>query len=1240
MIRAVISNPSVSAIVFGLVLLTAPFAAANAGDWQAHEHGRRRPLDVGDPSAHPGFVQVAPEGSGITFVNTLDPGEAAANAIRIHGSGVAAGDVDGDGLCDLFFCGLQGDNALFRNLGNWEFRDVTAEAEVGCAGQWSTGAALADLDGDRDLDLLIASLDRGVRLFLNDGSGRFREATTDAGFGAHRGSHALAVADVDGDGDLDFYVANHRESTLIGTGQQPDFDIVDGARTLKPRDREQFEWRPDGTLRELGEVDRLYLNEGRGHFRVANWTDGTFMDVDGSALTTPPRERGVSVRFVHLNDDPHPDLFVGNDHDDPDRAWLNDGTGRFRAMAPLDMRTTSLFTAGTDAGDLDGDGDLDLMTADRRGSTPGRGRSSKVVATPVSEADPALGFRQQTSRNALHLNRGDGSFDEIGFLSQTAVAGACWAPVFVDVDLDGWMDLLVGTGAFFDRSPASMRDRAGSDGFSLAPGPGSTPSAIDRNHTAGLKASAPEPNRALRNRGDLVFVEAGWEWGFDGTDMARGICLADLDGDGDLDVAVNNLNASAGIFRNRGSGGRIAVRLRGEGSNTAAIGAMAWLRDGTGRVQTREAVVGGGYLSSSEPLFVFAAPAGADAGPVTLEVRWPDGVKAAFAGLEVDHEYEIFQGRGEPVIGPEAGSNRPLFEDATERLRHRHRESYFDDFNRQRLLPRKLSEAGPGVAWIDVDGDSRDDLVVGAGRGGRLGLVFNFPRGRLRPVTLGGALGPMIDDAAGLASSRAGDGNATLLVGQGNFESGDAVSSGVLIQQIWGGGVNSERGIPSIPSGTGPLAVADYDGDQDLDLFVAGRGLPGRYPEPASSRLFKFEDGEYVLDERSTRVLKDVGLVNGAIFSDLNGDGLPELVLACEWGPIRVFSNYQGRFTEYTDSLGFSGYTGWWTGVVAGDFNNDGLLDLAAANWGRNTPYESMRALPVEAYFGDMGGVSRVSIIEAAFDPVLDEMVPIRPFADLVRDLPWLSESDAGKNPDAMVLRDLLGNRLESLSRLTASWFELTVFLNRERDFEAVPLPVQAQFAPGFGICAADFNQDANEDLFIAQNFFGTPPGTEAYQSGLGLILLGDGAGGFTPMAAAESGIRIHGQQRGAAVGDYDRDGRIDLAVGQNGGVTRLIHNVGAKPGLRVRLVGTAGNPDVIGAVVQVGYENRSGPAREIRAGSGYLSQDSFVQVFGTPEPAALLAIRWPGGRDTISRIPPDAAEIEVNLAGQIKVLR
>ena len=1206
--------------------------SSSALEWVVKSGYRLANLTV-KSSEQDGFKLLDYRVTGVRFTNRLTRQLIAKNRNLANGSGVAIGDVDGDDLPDIYFCGLQADNKLYRNRGGLRFEDITAESGVACPRQYCTGALLVDVDGDNDNDLLVTGLAKGTRLFLNDGFGKFTEKT-DSGLFPKLGATSMAMADIDLDGDLDLYVTNYRTTNYNDRppGVNVEVKQENGKIVVTPANRflALKTKRQDGVhLIELGEPDFLYENLGDGRFKPVGWTNGRFLDANGKPITKPPMDWGLSVIMRDVNGDMLPDIYVCNDFFySVDKFWINQGGGVFKQAGPGVIRNFSMSSMSVDFADINRDGHDDFFVADMLSMrnefrhTQRANVLSDELNLPVTDAR----FQPEFPRNTLQLNRGDNSFAEIAQLAGVHASEWTWASRFLDVDLDGFDDLILTTGNESDVLDADMMRIVANS---------------PRTREAHLKnmmrfPSLKTPNLIFRNNGNLTFEEKGSDWGFSQVGVSHGMAAGDLDNDGDLDLAVNNLNAPAFVFENMAVGDRVLFRLKGNAPNTSGIGARITLKAGSFH-QKQIVIAGGRYLSGDQPICVFGIPHITP--DLSAEIVWPDGSFSEIQQIIPNALYEVKQASAEFRAHEAPNQIKQLFRDATGRIKFWHVENLHDDFASNPLKPSSQSELGPGVCAVDVDGDGFDELFIGSSKGGKL-LGFKFPQTHQSetPTDLNLPWGDnfkLIRDNAAILGYESPTSGLVLLSALSSHEDGLAVGSALNALSK-----NSSREIVAAsPDSPGPMSMADIDGDGDLDLFVGGRTRKNDPYLAISSTLYLNTSDGFILANKGA-VFRNIGAVSASVFSDIDNDDDLDLILARQWNSPLVLINDNGTFTDQTTQWGISKFHGLWNGVTTGDFNGDGRMDLLLTNVGRNSRYHEHLAKEIWLHVADFNQDGIVEGIESIWDPFLRKRVPVRGRLALAKVLPWI----AGMYPtfrafgqaDVQAMLEPAG-RTHAVLKLNT--LETTLFLNTGELLKKIDLPVEAQFAPAFGCSVADFDGDGNEDIYLAQNFFNVDSESSRHDAGLGLVMLGDGQGRFVALSSAKSGVANLGQARGSVVSDFNGDGRVDLLTAQNDDRVKLHLNSTGKPGLRVSLKGAGENVQAIGASIRLERNGSLGPKRELRLGSGYWSQDSLVQLFVVEDSKAKLHIRWADSSAVIVPVPAGAKAIVISQTDGVKIV-
>ena len=1202
-------------ILPGLVLMASvAAAAADSGGGMSEKAFAAR----SGPRGATMFTVLAPEQTGVVTENRYaDPkmwGEYYQELVYgAVGTGVAVGDYDNDGRPDIFVVSKTEGCRLFRNLGNWKFEDVTEKAGLrdsagawdkglawakGLVGQdagsgnaaqpWQQGATFVDVNNDGWLDLYVCRFGAPNLLYINQGDGTFKEEAAVRGLAVSDASGMAAFCDYDRDGWLDVYI----QTNMLNATTQPN-----GRRGYL------FHNNRDGTFTNVTERAGIY---GETLSHSATWWD---YDNDG-----------------------WPDLYVANDYAALDRLYHNNRDGTFTDTINQVVPRTPYYSMGADLGDVNNDGLIDLFVADMAATTHEKDQrgmaNSRLLSKDSSENSTAL---PQYSRNSLYLNTGAGRCLEVAHLAGLAATDWTWSVRLEDLDNDGRLDLYVTNGMNREYQNADLRDRI-IQAESLA----------ERMRLMRASPALAERHLAYRNLGDLRFEEVGVAWGLNQKGVSFGAAFGDFDGDGDLDLVYANYESGVTVLRNDcDTGHSLTVALRGTQSNRFGVGATVRIESAAGP-QVRQLVLARGYLSSSEPILHFGL--GEDTQIKQLTVSWPSGQTQTFTDLAVDRRLTITEPSA-PVARPAPPAPRPAgqFAEVSEAahlsvLAH---EAVRQEASPQPLLPARFSRRGPALAVADLNGDGREDVLVGGTSADPARVLLANGTGQFTGAeTAGLAAGALVEDGPVLVFDADGDGTNDVLVTRG----GTSLPAGAPEYQpgLW---LNDGHGtlrpapagaLPPLPISVGAVAAADFDHDGRLDVFLGGRVLPGRYPLAPRSALLANRGGRFEdVTDTLAPGLREVGMVSSALWSDVDGDGWPDLLVALEWGPVKYFHNNQGQgFADWTERAGFAAAgSGWWTSLAAADFNGDGRPDYVAGNLGLNTQYQASPEHPALLFSGAFAGGGAAQLIEAYYEG--GRLFPWRTRKELGAQIPGILQRYPRNDQYARAtLGEILGeDRLAAARRFAATEFRSGVFLSQpDGTYRFAPLPRIAQVAPLQGIVAGDFDGDGRADIYAVQNSYGTIPSVGRFDGGLSQLLRGDGHGHFTPVPPAESGLIVPGDAKALVVLDLDGDGWPDFLITRNNDTTLAYRNQGV-PGrhpLRVFLRGPAGNPTAVGARLTLELADGSTQTSEVQAGSGYYSQSSAAGCFGWPDanPPRRLRVRWPDGSTTTHDVTPQTATV------------
>ena len=1037
------------------------------------------------------FSELNPDDTGVKFRNDLvetNEKNVLSYIYFYNGGGVAAGDLNNDGLADLIFTGNQTGNKFYLNKGDMTFEDVSRAAGLEDQTAWSTGVVLVDINNDGWKDIYICRSgdsnadNRKNLLYINNQDNTFTEQGASYGLDDSGYSTHATFLDYDKDGDLDMFLLNHSIHY---------FQVDNEFTRLRNRVDKNF-------------GSKLYQNN-----------DNTFVDVSEKAgIASNFISFGLGVAVGDVNGDDWPDIYVSNDFKEQDYLYINQQDGTFVNELENRMDHVSLFSMGSDMEDVNNDGHLDLLTLDML--PPDNMRLKMTAGAENFDKFKILhdaGFYWQYMRNMFHLNNGDGTFSEIGSLSGISNTDWSWAPLFADFDNDGNKDLFVTNGY--------VRDYTNMDFMKFMVGYQTEVQTTGKElPILDLIAKMPSSelnNFVFKNNGDLTFTSKNVEWGMEKKNISAGASYADLDNDGDLDLIVNNVNDFASIYRNNSEtqirNNYVKVRLKGAPANVQAIGAKVQMYSGDLMIY-REHFMSRGYESSVDDVIQFGL--GTRDKVDSIVVVWPDGKRQTVVSPAINSIVELTKEGDAANVDPKP--IEPFFSPARDKVAAFYQENVFNDFKVQPLLPNFLSRFGPCLAKADVNGDGLEDLFVGGAKNHPGRLFKQTASGEFQMIPSAAlASDAMSEDVDAIFFDCDNDGDQDLYVVSGGYEFGpgdEALQDRLYINDGLGNFIKN-RTLPQLKVAKSCVEPIDFDNDGDIDLFVGGRLISGSYPMAPPSYLLE-NDGKGNMKDASTNFVNgnSLGMISDAAAADLNGDKWPDLIMAGEWTPIKVFINDWGKFTERTDEFITQSSNGWWNKILSADFDNDGDLDFILGNLGINAQIKADEKTPSRLYYSDIDS-------NGALDPILTYYIdgvsyPAPYLDDLTSQVPSLRKKifyykDYGR----ITIDDILAKESkDSVPVLFADKLQSVVLKNESGKLTMADLPVQAQFSPVFSILTTDANDDGFDDIILTGNLTQTRILFGRYDANHGMLFLGNGKCEFEYVPQPESGFKLRGDVR------------------------------------------------------------------------------------------------------------------------------
>ena len=1137
------------------------------------------------------FEKIPSSRSGITFNNLITENDST-NPLKIvnvyNGGGVGIGDFNNDGLQDIFFTGNMVSCRLYLNKGDFKFEDVTERAGVEGKGRWARGVSIIDINNDGLMDIYICntiykdSLKRKNILYVNqgldkDGIPHFKDLAKEYGLDIHVQSTMASFFDYDNDGDLDMYLTVNEASTGYGSS------------VFKERNQQLM----------APNKGRLYRNDMDPllkHPVFHDVSDQAGMNFDGY---------GHSATICDINNDGWKDIYVSNDFLSSNILYVNNHDGTFTNRAKEYFKHTSFNSMGQDIVDINNDGLPDVVELDMN---PEDNYRKKMMigsnSTYTYQGFDMYGYQYQYVRNTLQLNQGPSvkqddsigipAFSEISFMSGMSQTDWSWCPLIADFDNDSYRDLIVTNGFpkdVSDRDFVAYRERS--------------------NGLVGIMTMLDQipqiklHNYAFRNKGNLTFSNETDSWGLTVPTFSNGAAYADFDNDGAMDMVINNIDDEALIYRNTSphkdtAAHFLQVKFKGSGQNINGLGAFANIYYDHGKQQVYENNTYRGYLSSMQCIAHFGL---GKIGEIdSLVINWGNGEKQILKNLKSDQTLtvNISDAKEEYPYEKNMLAKNNLFKEITSEsgINYNHKDLELIDFNIQTLLPHKLSEYCPALAVADIDGNGLDDFIVGGNKIYHAQVFLQQPNGKFLQKDLQSTPDsePIYYKDEGLLLFDAnGDGRPDLYIARGGYKNAYDSNSYQDMLYLNDGKGNFTASSSVLPvNHTSKLCVRamDINNDGKLDLFVSGRVEPGKYPTPVNSFIFRndSQNGHAKFTDVTNEIapgLNKIGMICDALFTDFDGDGQTDLIVVGEWMSVTFLKNINGKFKNVTEASGVANQIGWWNSITAGDFRHTGRTDYIVGNVGQNTFYQASDQYPVSitAKDFDKNGIfiSMPSVFLPDVNGVKKEF-PAHGRDDIAKQLPSIKKKFATYKPFALATMDeiLTPEQKKGALRMKANMLQSCYLRNDgSGKFTMIPLPTEAQFSAINGMVVDDFDGDGNPDVLINGNDYSTEVSTGRYDALNGLLLKGDGKGGFTPLTILQSGIYIPGDGKGlvkllGASGDYL------IAASQHKDVLKLFK-------LKKKTKTVKVSPDDVSAILK--FKNGNIQKEEFYYGNSFLSQ-------------------------------------------------